>query len=783
MIRQWVRELLLGARFAVTGGRAGWTRTILTSVGVALGVTVLLLAASVPSAIRSGDIREEARQVASSEEEVPKSETTVSVAYMDTKFRDDRISGLLLQPDGDPTKSARPPGIDRVPGPGEMFVSPALRSLLDSADGKKLLVERFEGAKVVGTVENEGLHGPGELLFYLGTDDMGASDDRSERIEAFGGAGELGDGLPPVLLLLVVVMMVVLLAPIAVFVATAVRFGGESRDRRLAALRLVGADNAMTRRIAAGESLVGALFGLLLGGWFFLLGRSFAGDVQLFNVGAFPSDVTPTPGLAVLILLLVPSCAVLVTLFALRKVVISPLGVAREGADRGRRLWWRLVLLGAGAGMLALIGPGVDEGGDAHVWALAFSMILTLVGTTTLLPWVVERAVGKLSGGPLSWQLATRRLQLNSGLAARAVSGVTMAVAGAIALQMMYGAVEAQDRSIVEENPNRAQISVTADIDRASEMEKLTSKFEQVEGINEVTGYVSGIAVHEDTKLDEEEGYREAQSVVIAECATLRQLINADSCREGDAYFVPSEYSEEERTPKPGDRYDLNADMEEAKSQDPRWLTMPAGTREVTSLDQPIGHTEAGGIFLTPSLVESGDMQDVWAELLIRTDKSDPDVVEHARNVSGITDLDTRVTEMTDSINSDEFTTVRNGLFLGALIIMLLIASSMIVSTLEQLRERKRQLSVLVAFGTRRSTLGASVLWQTAIPLVLGLTLAAVGGVGLGLLLLRMVGEPVADWFAVLPLLGVGLGMIVLVTLASMPSLWRMMRPDGLRTE
>ena len=138
MIRQWVRELLLGARFAVTGGRAGWTRTILTSVGVALGVTVLLLAASVPSAIRSGDIREEARQVASSEEEVPKSETTVSVAYMDTKFRDDRISGLLLQPDGDPTKSARPPGIDRVPGPGEMFVSPALRSLLDSADGKKL---------------------------------------------------------------------------------------------------------------------------------------------------------------------------------------------------------------------------------------------------------------------------------------------------------------------------------------------------------------------------------------------------------------------------------------------------------------------------------------------------------------------------------------------------------------------------------------------------------------------------------------------------------------------
>ncbi len=31
-----------------------------------------------------------------------------------------------------------------------------------------------------------------------------------------------------------------------------------------------------------------------------------------------------------------------------------------------------------------------------------------------MLPWVVEAAVGRLRGGPLAWQLATRRLQLNS---------------------------------------------------------------------------------------------------------------------------------------------------------------------------------------------------------------------------------------------------------------------------------------------------------------------------------------------------------------------------------
>lgn len=61
---------------------------------------------------------------------------------------------------------------------------------------------------------------------------------------------------------MVLVVFVVLLTPVAVFIAAAVRFGGERRDRRLAALRLVGSDRSMTRRIAAGEALAGALLGL-----------------------------------------------------------------------------------------------------------------------------------------------------------------------------------------------------------------------------------------------------------------------------------------------------------------------------------------------------------------------------------------------------------------------------------------------------------------------------------------------------------------------------------------
>ncbi|MGW0212498.1 FtsX-like permease family protein [Streptomyces sp. NPDC003233] len=61
-----------------------------------------------------------------------------------------------------------------------------------------------------------------------------------------------------------------LLAPIGVFIAAAVRFGGQHRDRRLAALRLVGADRGMTTGIAAGEAVPSTLVGIALGTILFL---------------------------------------------------------------------------------------------------------------------------------------------------------------------------------------------------------------------------------------------------------------------------------------------------------------------------------------------------------------------------------------------------------------------------------------------------------------------------------------------------------------------------------
>jgi hypothetical protein len=76
------------------------------------------------------------------------------------------------------------------------------------------------------------------------------------------------------------------------------------------------------------------------------------------------------------------------------------------------------------------------------------------------------------------------------------------------------------------------------------------------------------------------------------------------------------------------------------------------------------------------------------------------------------------------------------------------------------------------------------VLIQTAIPVALGVSLATLAGVGLGAILLEIVSEPFSvDVVAIAAMAGAGAGVVLLVTMLTLPALWRLMRPDGLRTE
>ncbi|MEU3251921.1 FtsX-like permease family protein [Streptomyces sp. NPDC006997] len=775
-VRQWSRDLGMGASFAFTG-RGGWARAVLTGVGVGLGVALLLLTTAIPSALDARHERAEARTDITYSPAVPQeSDRSLVVADVDTSYHDHEIRGRELEAEG--ARAPLPPGLDRFPAPGEMAVSPALKRLLESDEGA-LLRERLPD-RITGTIGDEGLVGPAELAFYRDGQGLAEHIDTSyvTRINHFGG-GEQQPSEPwdPVLILLIVVLFAVLLTPVGVFIAAAVRFGGERRDRRLAALRLVGSDSRMTRRVAAGEALAGSALGLVFGVVFFLLGRELAGSLEAFGISVFPGYLNPSPALAALVAVAVPLAAVLVTLLALRGVVIEPLGVVRTARPARRRLWWRLLLPLAGlAALYPMTGQGRDHG-DFNEYLVVGGVVLLLVGVTALLPWIVERFVARLGAGAVSWQLAVRRLQLSSGTAARTVNGIAVAVAGAIALQMLFAGVEGDYTEPTSVDLTRAQMSVRLTSDVA--VPTAAERFRRTPGVRKVAAYSEGGLG--DRRRDPEH----TTQVTVADCAALREVAVLPSCRDGDAFAVAgAEYDTE--TPllaKPGRTLYLDPSYDDVQPGHEVPWTLPKGLREAKTRTDMTG-TERGGFLLTPGALPEGGARALTGQVYLAVDFSVPDAAERVRNAAAAVDPLAYPMTWSATDRSDRYDSLRTGLFVGAACVLTLIGASLLVSQLEQLRERRKLLSALVAFGTRRRTLSLSVLWQTAIPIALGLLLAAGVGLTLGAVLLRMSATPVTvDWVSVLTMTGIGAGVVLAVTLLSLPPLWRLMRPEGLRTE
>jgi predicted lysophospholipase L1 biosynthesis ABC-type transport system permease subunit len=210
---------------------------------------------------------------------------------------------------------------------------------------------------------------------------------------------------------------------------------------------------------------------------------------------------------------------------------------------------------------------------------------------------------------------------------------------------------------------------------------------------------------------------------------------------------------------------------------------VPDGARRAGAREDPSGWTRPG-VLATPAALDAGRLGTLAANVYVQTDRTDPDAIEHVRNAAATVSPLAYVHTLSDTAEARRFTNIRRGLYVGAVVTLLLVGASLLVGVLEQLRERRRLLAMLIAVGTRRGTLVWSVVWQTVVPVVLGLALAVGFGLALGAVLLRMVRVTVSvSWPVVGLSVGLAVGVMAAVTLLSLPSLWRLMRPDGIRTE
>jgi hypothetical protein len=756
----WFGDLILGVRLSVAGGRSGRLRLALIAVGVGLGVGMLLLLSAVPTAVSAREQRRADRSMGAAVER-PGPDTLLALT-VETRFRDEVVRGRILRPDGD--RAPVPPGLPRVPSAGEMYVSPALAELLDGPGGTTL-TERWN-ARVAGTIAPGGLSGPDEMYLYVGSGTL-TGEDGAVRINSYG--GEQPSGADLMIVVLAVVGAAVMLLPVLVLVTTAVRFGSASRDRQLAAIRLVGADTRMTRRIASGDALIGAVLGLGVGGPVFLGLRRVVGALLPADFSPYAADLRPVPTLLALIVVLVPAGAVLVALAALRRVVVEPLGVVRQSGSRRRRLWWRLIPPGAGLALLHPLLGGMAGDIDAGIRAqLAAGAILLLTGVVVLLPWLVQAAVRPLGRGSVAWQLGIRRLQLDSDTAVRSVSGIAVSVAGVIAVQGLLGASITATSGSQPPDDRFQAVAYTNGADGTGWAAALSA----TPGVTEVrtSGYGYLRAGSDDQR---------GADVRVGDCEVLRQYAPLPSCADGDSFLgvLPGW---DNTVLQPGTTVAVHGADEATPLS--RW-TVPTALPTVTlytSESWPVSY------LATPAALKARpDLRGLITDAyLMRLDPADSDAVERVRNTMTRLAPAAPLQLFGDERIGDQFGGARQVAQACAVLFLLFIGASMLVTVTEQLRERRQMLAVLAAFGTRRRVLSASLLYQVAVPASIGLVLAVVIGSGLSAILLAATRAPVAlDWPAIAGMTAAVAAMIMAVTASGLPLLFRLLTVQELRGE
>ena len=250
-MRGRLRDLLLGARLVFAGGRDGLLRTTFIAVGIGLGVAVMLGAAAIGPMIEARAERTDGRSYEMFRyPELEPAANTLLISDRGTLYRDIAVQGWLLQPEGD--DAPVPPGLDALPQPGEMVVSPKLAELLAQ---EELLRERLDH-KIVGTIADEGLSGPNEYSFYLGATSLDVA------------------GMRPDLTVLATVAMLLglvlgaaaLIAPIKPSMRSAIRWNAcasgytwERAPMSLAPIERIRSTSATQRRIENMQKLINEL--------------------------------------------------------------------------------------------------------------------------------------------------------------------------------------------------------------------------------------------------------------------------------------------------------------------------------------------------------------------------------------------------------------------------------------------------------------------------------------------------------------------------------------------
>ena len=623
------------------------------------------------------------------------------------------------------------PQIPELPTPqeGEYYVSQGLLTLMQENPDENIGT-RF-GTKNIGIIPDKYTASPDELSVIRGMSEAEAAATRTSEIYDINPSPD-PVAMDPVVGFILIMGGIVLLFPIVMLLVTSTQLGSAQREKRYAAIRLVGATQGQITRIMALESIMATLVGVILGTLLYVLIRIPMAQFYYEGERFWPSDIAVSPLQYVNFILMTVLLSLGATWWAMRRSRTSPLGVTQDQKRMKAPRFWRLLPLLSGLLIYVFIATPFGQSwfrdaiavDSSPLLVLILGVVLIMTGLILAGSWITAKIASFAARHTRKAQvlIASKRIASHSPQVFRSVSGVVLALfAGSFYLTSVSGvddldaqAINNNGYSVIKENHALAMAS------------PLPDDFQQT---LESTQYIRSVAPIYPT----DEAYV-VRCDVVAVYTTLSCPSNANSddyTRINFEQSIGQTLSIEDEAPLTSTK-DYLVQLDDNESID-KLRTLVAASI-----------TESG----EPGFVVSG----TYAKIAI----SDPLVKELASLA-----------------------------YVGMAVTLLIAIASLIISTVGGLLERKRSLITLRLGGMTIGQMKQLVMIESLIPLVAVSLLAAGIGVWVGYVFINIVSssaDPALSWLYFL-VVGSALGLASLAIYLILPVLGRLTSYEENRTE
>ncbi|MER5359951.1 ABC transporter permease [Streptomyces sp. NPDC002785] len=756
-----MREFLLGLRLLFGSGRGSRARFVLMTLGGSLGVCCLALVLTIPAILDAHDGRSADREPQVFVGKMA-GEPTLVLQRSDP-FGSKPFNRVFLARGTDATPQP-PPGLSELPGPGEVYVSPALRDQLRREPALKGLLPGREK----GLIEPTGLTDPNELYAYIGMSRNQLGDD-ARALKSFGSEHPPTTAVESSTLdILRFTLAALVLLPLAVFLSVCAKLSAASRNRRLAALRLLGLSAKGTQRVNAAETVVAALLGAVLGLAEFWVLNQIMARTGLPGLKWYPDDGALSAATLAVCLLGCPALAWFVGRASARAAAANPLGARRTAAPRAPR-YWGVLLLVTGLGIVAgycatgfTDHPAQSTGMNSLL--VPAGVLLTGLGLVTAMPLLSYALARRLArSGNLTLNLAMRRNEIEPGSAMRVVTGLVLLVFSASLAQ----GVLVEERQITHNDSPSQEYSLA--------LSQLTA--DQQRRLREVPGVRTHAVVMEPlTDPGSDSGSGAQATALVATCAQFAKLVrHAEGCVDGKVLRLsdPDVSDQPLATSVYGMR--TSGRRTSYKVEVPRTTVVFDGY-DVTDVPSP-------GLLVPPSALPAHATPD--SARLVLAGASDPAsvraVLDRIGAIVPTADVDPA------GINIDglqQITVIETLLALGMVMGLVIGVAAFLVSVTDRAVERRPQVTALSLLGTRRRTLRLVQCTQVVLPLAIGLVLAlAAGKAAESAYLITGGGQVFWDGEGVPLLVAATVGVLVLAAVGTLPLIGRRIDPELIRRD